>query len=67
LAPNPGRDWMRATTPFRDYAAAWLEPCEVKPRTREGYAHALTHVVAHFGDQPIGEISVRDAREFMTP
>jgi integrase len=65
LAPNPGRDWQRSSTPFCDYVAAWLAACEVKPRTRDGYAHAVKHASRHFDTKPVGDISVRDAREFL--
>jgi integrase len=65
LAPNPGRDWKAATTPFSAYAQAWLDSCEVKPRTRQGYAEALTHALKFLGDRPVGEVTARDAREFL--
>lgn len=64
-AANPGRDWSAADTPFNTYADAWLGAVEVKPRTRDGYAQALTHALRYFGDRPVGEITARDAREFI--
>lgn len=64
-AANPGRDWIAADTPFSRYAEAWLAAVEVKPRTREGYAQALTHSLRYFGDRPVGEVTARDAREFI--
>lgn len=66
-AANPNRDWRAAETPYRVYAEAWLEAirASVKTRTIEGYAVSLKHSLAFFGDEPVGEITPRRAREFI--
>ncbi len=46
---------------FEEYARAWLERQEVRPRTRELYVWALEqHLIPHFGQRRLDQISCED-------
>jgi integrase len=51
---------------FRDYARAWLDRQEGRPRTLEGYRWALDcHVIPYFGDRGLGDITADHVAAFI--
>jgi len=64
------RQWRgqrpEGTAPFREYAHAWLDTQQVRPRTREGYRWALEcHLIPYFGDRRLDEISGDEIAAFI--
>ena len=52
-----------AVVTFTDYATAWVETRELKPKTREGYEHVLNkYLVPRFTTRPIADITPADVR-----
>lgn len=52
---------------FKEWADEWLAGLHVKPKTLVGYESSLrNHVLPVFAERPVGRISYRDAKQFVS-
>ncbi len=52
---------------FKEWADEWLAGLHVKPKTLVGYESSLrNHVLPVFAERPVGTISYRDAKKFVS-
>lgn len=59
------RSHARAQT-FGEYAAAWLEHRNLKPRTRQGYSELINGPLAKLGGIPLGAVTAEAVRTWHT-